>query len=102
MENMHSPLLSVGIGNALAATIHAESDPIGDFDTADQYVAYSGLDPSLHDSGDTIRKRRKISKRGSPVSRHALYVAAFVALGEHEYFRRIYGKHRRKGITIVQ
>jgi transposase len=99
MESMDSPLLSLGISNVLAATIHAESDPIGDFDTADQYVAYAGLDPSLHDSGDTIHKRKRISKRGSPVLRHALYLAAFVVCGKHQYFHRIYHKHRRRGKT---
>lgn len=97
MQSTDSPLLSLGIGNVLAATIHAESDPIGDFDTADQYVAYTGLDPSLHDSGDTIRKRKKISKRGSPVLRQALYLAAFVVIRKHHYFARIYNKHRRRG-----
>ena len=68
MEEIDSPLLSLGISKVLAATIHAESDPIGDFSTADQYVAYAGLDPSFHDSGDTVRSRKKISKRGYPVS----------------------------------
>jgi transposase len=97
MKAVDSPLLSLGISNVLAATIHAESDPIGDFGTADQYVAYTGLDPGLHDSGDTIRSRRKISKRGSPVLRHALYLAAFVVCGKHQYFRSIYRKHRRQG-----
>lgn len=97
MEKIDSPLLSLGISNLLAAVIHAESDPIGDFATADQFVAYAGLDPSLHDSGDTIRRRRKISKRGSPVLRHALYLAAFVTYRKHQYFHRIYCKHRRRG-----
>jgi transposase len=97
MEEIDSPLLSLGISKVLAATIHAESDPIGDFSTADQYVAYAGLDPSFHDSGDTVRSRKKISKRGSPVLRHALYLAAFVTYRKHEYFHRIYRKHRRQG-----
>jgi len=38
----------------MVATIHAESDPISDFTTPEQYVAYAGLDPSRHESGDTI------------------------------------------------
>jgi transposase len=97
MQKVDSPLPSLGISNLLAAVIHAESDPIGDFATADQFVAYAGLDPSLHDSGDTIRRRRKISKRGSPVLRHALYLAAFVTYRKHQYFHRIYCRHRRRG-----
>jgi transposase len=94
---LRSPLLSLGISSTLAATIHAESDPIRDFRTADQYVAYAGLDPSLRESGDTIRRRGKISKRGSPTLRHALYLAAFVVCRKHACFQRIYRRHRGRG-----
>ena len=92
-----SPLFSLGLTANLVAAIHAESDPIQDFPTADQYVAYTGLDPSSHRSGDTINHRGKISKRGSPTLRRALYLAAFVVIRKHAYFRRIYQKHRRRG-----
>jgi transposase len=94
---LDSPLFSLGLTGPLVAVIHAESDPIGDFATARQYVAYAGLDPSLHDSGDTIQRRGRISKRGSPMLRHALYLAAFVVYRRHDYFRRIYRKHRQRG-----
>ena len=97
MQKIGSPLLSLGITAKLAAAIHAESDPIGDFPTADQYVAYAGLDPSSYRSGDTIDRRGKISKRGSPSLRRALYLSAFVVTRKHAYFHRIYQKHRRRG-----
>ena len=45
VEKLCSPLPSLGISAVLAAAIHAESDPITDFASADQYVAYTGLDP---------------------------------------------------------
>jgi transposase len=96
-KKLNSPLYSLGLTSTLVATIHAESDPIDDFDSAEQYVAYVGLDPSLHDSGDTIKRRGKISKRGSPLLRHTLYLAAFVVYRRHDYFRRIYLKHRGRG-----
>jgi transposase len=96
-KKLDSPLYSLGITSPLVAAIHAESDPIGDFATPEQYVAYAGLDPSLHDSGDTIQWRGKISKRGSPLLRHTLYLAAFVVCRRHDYFRRIYLKHRGRG-----
>ena len=96
-QQLDSPLFSLGLTGPLVATIHAETDPIGDFTRPEQYVAYAGLDPSLHDSGDTIQWRGKISKRGSPLLRHALYLAAFVVYRRHDYFRRIYRKHRSRG-----
>jgi transposase len=97
VQELHSPLFSLGITANLVAVIHAESDPIHDFRSADQYVAYAGLDPSSHRSGDTINRHGKISKRGSPTLRRALYLAAFVAIRKHACFRRIYQKHRRRG-----
>ncbi len=97
VENLRSPLPSLGISAVLAAAIHAESDPIADFASADEYVAYTGLDPSRRESGDSIHYNGKISKRGSPVLRHALYLAAFVIYRKHDYFHRIYRKHRRLG-----
>jgi transposase len=97
VAKMNSPLLSLGITAKLAAAIHAESDPMSDFRTADQYVAYAGLDPGSRRSGDTIDRRGKISKRGSPTLRRALYLAAFVVARQHACFRRIYQKHRRQG-----
>ncbi len=96
-KQLNSPLYSLGLTSTLVAAIHAESDPIDDFDSPEEYVAYVGLDPSLHDSGDTIKRRGRISKRGSPLLRHTLYLAAFVVYRRHDYFRRIYLKHVGRG-----
>jgi len=92
-----TPLTSLGIRAVLAATIHAETDPISDFSAPDQYVAYAGLDPSVRESGDSVRGRSKLSKRGSPLLRRALYLAAFSVSRQHDYFHRRYQKQRRKG-----
>lgn len=97
IEELDSPLLSLGIGPVLAAAIHAESDPITDFPGPQQYVAYAGLDPSVRDSGDTVRGRSKLSKRGSPILRTSLYLGAFAIYRKHDYFHRRYQRHRRKG-----
>jgi len=97
VDELHSPLLSLGISAKLAAVIHAESDPIIDFKSPDQYVAYTGLDPSSYRSGSTINRRGRISKRGSPTLRRALYLAAFVVYRKHACFHRIYRNHRRLG-----
>ena len=94
---LDSPLYSLGITSPMVATIHAESDPISDFATPEEYVAYTGLDPSRHESGDTIEWRGKISKRGSPLLRSTLYLVAFAIYRRHDYFARIYRKHRARG-----
>jgi len=97
MTERASPLLSLGIGAPLAATIHAESDPASDFPSARQYAAYAGLDPSTYESGQMSGSRAHISKRGSPHLRNALYRSAFVIYHKHDYFHRIYRRFRKKG-----
>ena len=97
MEEIASPLGSLGIGPSLAATIHAESDPASDFPSARQYAAYAGLEPSTCDSGEMRGARTPISKRGSPHLRHALYLSAFSIYRKHKYFHRIYRRFRKKG-----
>ena len=97
MEKSDSPLLSLGIGPVLAATIHAESDPISDFPTARQYAAYAGQEPSTYESGEMRGTQTHISKRGSPYLRNALYQSAFVVYQKHAHFERIYSRFRKKG-----
>lgn len=50
------------------------------FDSADALVAYCGLDPRADDSGKK-KGRRRLSKRGNPHLRRAMYLAAFA--GSH-------------------
>ena len=97
MEEIGSPLLSLGIGAPLAAALHAESDPASDFPSARQYAAYAGLEPSTFESGQMRGTRTHISKRGSPHLRQALYLSAFSVYRRHEYFHRIYRRFRKKG-----
>jgi len=96
MEERKSPLMSLGIGTSLAATIHAESDPASDFPSARQYAAYAGLEPDTFQSGAMTGTKAHISKRGSPHLRHALYQTAFVIYRRHDYFHRIYKRFRKK------
>ena len=96
LEELDSPLRSLGLGPAILATIHAESDPISDFKHPWQYAAYAGLDPSLRQSGKITNPRTPISKRGSPYLRQALYLAA-VALYRHvRPLQRLYQKKRKQ------
>jgi transposase len=67
MAAMNSPLMSLGIGAEVAATILAESGDIARFPGPGEYAAFTGLDPIVWDSGDSIRGVSHISKRGSPL-----------------------------------
>jgi transposase len=69
-----------GIGETLAPLIVGEIGDIMRFTNAKQLVAYCGIDPSVRQSGNFVGTRNKVTKRGSPFLRRALYVAATTAI----------------------
>jgi transposase len=92
MEEMDCPIMSLGVGAEIAATILAESGNIERFPGPSEYVAFCGLDPSVRESGDTVHGRTHISKRGSPLLRWAMYMTAQTVVKKHYDFARIYEK----------
>lgn len=68
-----------GVSPILAATILAELYPLSRFTEAEQLIAVAGLDPCVKQSGGKQARFGKLSKRGSPLLRHALYCAGFGA-----------------------
>lgn len=68
-----------GIGDVLGAAIFSEIGDISRFEKPSQLVAYAGLDVSVKQSGEFVGSHTKISKRGSPYLRRAIWLAATVA-----------------------
>ena len=95
MKVLQSPILSLGIGPVIAATILAESGAVEKFAGPCEYSAFCGLDPSEFTSGDSVTGVTHISKRGSPLLRWALYMAAQTVVKKHHDFTRIYERHRK-------
>lgn len=76
----HAELLAAlqalrGIGFLTAVTIAAEAGDLRRFPTARHFMAYTGLVPSEHSSGDS-RHRGHITKTGNRLMRHVLGQAA--------------------------
>ncbi len=101
------PLHSLpGTGPVLAATYLSEIGSISRFTSAKQIVAFSGIDPKLRQSGKFTGQVR-MSKRGSPHLRHAIYLACLTAVRTDAYFKAIYerqlqrGKPRRRALGAV-
>lgn len=93
-----TPLLTVpGIGSTLAAAILGEIGDITRFASGKKLKAYAGLDASVHQSGEFQRTRTRISKRGSPYLRRALWLAAFAARLHDPGFRAYYEAKRAQG-----
>ena len=63
-----------GVGERMSAVITAMIGNIGRFKTKRQLIAYMGIDPRRKQSGSSIDRKMGISKRGSPVARHFLFM----------------------------
>jgi len=73
-----------GIGEVTACVILSEVGDIHRFATKKQLAAYAGLDPAVFQSGKFTARNNRISKRGSPYLRKALYQAAFVGIADRK------------------
>ena len=69
----------VGVGTTLAASFLAEIGDITRFESPDKLAAFAGIDPSVKQSGEFNGTRNKMSKRGSPYLRRAIWLASTVA-----------------------
>ncbi|RYG71168.1 IS110 family transposase [bacterium] len=67
-----------GLGPLSVASLLAAFER-GEFKSAESFVAYLGLDPVACDSG-SHRGQRRISKKGDPMVRKTLYMAATAAM----------------------
>ncbi|NLN56455.1 MAG: IS110 family transposase [Gammaproteobacteria bacterium] len=96
-----------GIGPVLAASIIGEVGDIHRFRNAKALVAFAGLDATVKASGQFEGTRNRLSKRGSPVLRHSIWMAAISArrfnpeLKEFFENKRSQGKHTQVATGAV-
>ena len=69
-----------GVGEHTIALLLAFCIHPGRFGNARKAAAFAGLDPRLHDSGQSVHGKPRLSKIGHSVLRKALYMPAMVAL----------------------
>jgi transposase len=98
MDLIDSKIISIpGIGETLGPMILGEIGDADRFPTAKKLIAFAGLDPIVSQSGRFENKSGKISKRGSPLLRKGLFLAANVAIQNDENLKRFYDKKRSEG-----
>lgn len=96
-----------GIGETLGAIIISEIGDIHRFDSPSKLVAFTGLDVKVNQSGEFSSTKNKISKRGSPYLRRAIWLAATRAafcdpiLSDYYQSLRSRGKHHLTAIGAV-
>ncbi|WP_077330025.1 IS110 family transposase [Virgibacillus siamensis] len=86
-----------GVSHVTAAVILGEIGSINRFERPGQLVAFAGLDASVNQSGEFNSSHTKISKRGSPYLRRAIWQAAFVASFNDPALSLYYQKLRSRG-----
>ena len=86
-----------GIGKVLGAAIYSEIGDISRFEKPNQLVAYAGLDVTVKQSGDFNASNTKISKRGSPYLRRAVWLAATVAAFKDPALSKYYESLKSRG-----
>ncbi|WP_243124181.1 IS110 family transposase [Clostridium tyrobutyricum] len=67
------------------------------FKDGSKLVAFAGIDPSVKQSGEFVGTKNKMSKRGSPYLRRAIWLAASVACFNDPVLSAYYNKKRKEG-----
>ena len=98
LDKINSPIPTIpGIGSVTAAVILGEIGDISRFSNASKLAAYAGIDASVSQSGEYQSSSSKMSKRGSPYLRKALFNAALIAAFHDPVFSAFYQKKRNEG-----
>lgn len=86
-----------GVGPLTAAACISEIQDIKRFKHPKHIIAFMGIDPKVHQSGSSIDKYRKISKRGNTILRTRLYNACSVAVLHDNQFKQFFHKKKDQG-----
>lgn len=98
LEEFKSPITTIpGIGNVIGAAILSEVGDISRFSSPAKLVAYAGLDAKISQSGTSKDSTSKMTKRGSPYLRTAIFRAAFIASNSDPVFKAFYEKKKSEG-----
>ena len=97
---LHSVIMTIpGIGVVNGGIILGEIGDIYRFSEPKKLLAFAGLDPSVHQSGNFQAQRTRMSKRGSRVLRYALMNAAHNVVKNNATFKAYYDTKRAEGRT---
>jgi transposase len=102
LKRQHQLLKSIpGIGSLTAAVLLGEVRDIRSFLSARQLAAYAGLVPRQHESGSSVHKKPRLSKRGNAQQRGdgipPLYFPAIVAMQHNPLMRALRERMAKTG-----
>lgn len=86
-----------GISETIATTLITEIGDISRFHGPKTLVAFAGLDPRVRQSGYSLQRNTRLTKRGSPYLRRSLYIAATIAQRYDNQYKITFDKKTRGG-----
>ena len=94
-----------GIGKRTAIYLIVLTQGFEKFENSRQLISYFGLNPTIHESGSSIRGKSRISKTGNNHIRNLLFMCSFTAC-EHnkscrEIYQRIIAKGKSKKLALI-
>ena len=95
-----------GVADKTIAAILGECGDLRRFESAKAFIGFLGLYPTLYQSGKSI-STGTLAKRGIPIAKHALYMAAVSALRHNSELYKLFkdkvsaGKSRKEALIIV-
>ena len=95
-----------GVSDKTISAILGECGDIRRFDSAKAFIGYLGLYPTQYQSGNHISIGR-LAKRGIPIAKHALYMAAVSSVRHNDQLRKLFrdkvsaGKSKKEALIII-
>lgn len=83
-----------GLSELHLKAIISELGNINRFKNHKQIVAFTGLDPSIRESGSSVRGKSKLSKRGSKTMRYFLFQSAWGVMMHNYRYKKSKPKKR--------
>ena len=86
-----------GLGRKTSLMLIVLTDGFNRFESASALCSYSGLTPTIRQSGSSIKGRPRISKMGNPKLRNLLFMCSFTACQHNKACKAIYDRIVAKG-----
>jgi len=86
-----------GMGVKTALMLIVMTDGFNRFENANQLCSYTGITPTIRQSGSSVRGRSRISKMGNKKLRNLLFLCSFSACKYNKACREIYERIVAKG-----
>ena len=91
-----------GAGPRTVATFTGEAGDVNRFSSSTELIGFIGWHPKISESGEKISQHPKMSKKGSPTLRAALYMASVACIKHNRELRSLYLKKISQGKEAKQ